>query len=99
MKKKFKRILYPLRKLATRFILTDHIVKLVGGGSPLDLAANYVCAENVDGDYLEFGVFRGSSFIHAYRSITSAIDDWASFDRTLSAYTDQDLAREAYNKI
>jgi hypothetical protein len=36
----------------------------------LEIALDFVVANNVIGDYLEFGVFRGKSFAHAYKFYT-----------------------------
>jgi len=49
--------------------------------------AEYVCAEAVEGDYLEFGVFRGGSFISAYHALEDAIADWSSERRNACAYS------------
>lgn len=34
----------------------------------LEIAIDFVVANNIIGDYLEFGVFSGTSFVHAYHS-------------------------------
>jgi len=34
----------------------------------LKLAISFVVANNIEGDYLEFGVFKGDSFIYAYKT-------------------------------
>ena len=99
-----KLILYPVRRILTRLILLPPPpIKRKSSPSssniPIDLAANYTCAEVVEGDYLEFGCFRGSSFINAYNQITSAVEDWSSFDRAKAAFTDENRAKEAYNKV
>ncbi len=63
---------------------------------PIYLSADFVCAEYVFGDYLEFGVFRGSSFITAYHAITLAVRDWSSLERAQRAYSDSDRAADAF---
>jgi len=95
MKRMLKRLVYPLRKMAGRFMVIDPLSHL----RPIDLAANYVCAEAVDGDYLEFGTFRGASFIGAYNSISSAIEEWSSFKRCSLAFTEKDRAKTAFREI
>lgn len=69
---KFKSFLYPIRKLAGRFVIIEKYENL----SSINLAVNYVCSQQVEGDYLEFGVFRGWKFVEAYRSFVKAIDRW-----------------------
>lgn len=66
---------------------------------PIYLASDFVCAEYVPGDYLEFGVFRGDSFVAAYHSITNAVKDWASKDRARMAFTDADRAQQAFAQV
>ena len=99
MRKHIKSILHPLRKAATRFILKDEEIAPFSSTVPIDLAANYTCAEGVEGDYLEFGCFRGDSFIRAYNMITSAIEEWSSFKRTSYAYTNMERAKDAFKKV
>jgi hypothetical protein len=43
---------------------------------PISLAAEFVFAEAVDGDYLEFGVFKGASFIEAVHKLEAAHRKW-----------------------
>lgn len=97
MKEKFKKALFPIRRLAARFILPDY--NPLASPIPIVLAANYICVEEIDGDYLEFGCFRGASFIEAYKTILSAIDDWSSLKRISLVYTNEDQAKEAYKNV
>ena len=76
-----KRLLYPIRKAAARFV-DVHGVDTLGLVAKVDAqitilaklpseaiiykAACILAAEKVEGDYLEFGVFSGRSFIQAY---------------------------------
>ena len=69
MKSLLKKILFPLRRLATRFIIKEEFYP-----SPINLASTYVYFENIDGDYLEFGCYRGYSFINAYKFINTMLD-------------------------
>lgn len=46
------------------------------GAAPISLAAEFVFAEAVDGDYLEFGVFKGASFIEAVHKLEAAHRKW-----------------------
>ena len=65
MKQTLKRILYPFRILAARFVNIDAIIHK---------AAIIIAAEKVEGDYLEFGVFAGSSFIQSYHIIKGVFE-------------------------
>lgn len=96
MKRMIKKMVYPLRKMAGRFILDPNPLS---SPRPIDLAANYICAQAVDGDYLEFGTFRGFSFIDAYNSISLAIEEWSSFKRCSLAFSKKDRAEAAFRKI
>ena len=91
----FKWMLRPIRFLASRFIIHPE----VKDHSPIAMAANFVHSENIDGDYLEFGVFRGASFLHAYHALIKAKEDWESIERTYSAYSDRRRAEEAYTQV
>lgn len=44
--------------------------------TPIKLAATFVFSEGVAGDYLEFGVFKGSSFIEAVKELEFAHAKW-----------------------
>lgn len=68
MRRTLKRIFNPVRRLAAaaRFISAD--------APPVEQtiiykAAHIIAAEKVEGDYLEFGVYAGGSFIYAYHVI------------------------------
>ena len=102
----FKILLYPLRKIITRLVLFDEEVAYWTRGNspflspvPIELAATYICAEDIEGDYLEFGCFRGHSFIKAYKHIHAASKEWSSYTRTALAYTNIESAKEAFGKI
>ena len=40
-------------------------------------AAKFIAADKIEGDYLEFGVFRGDSFILAYKTLEDVFDEEA----------------------
>ena len=63
--------------------------------SHIETIAEYVCAEAVEGEYLEFGVFRGASFIAAYHSLEAARKDWCSEERNRLAYSDPERAKRS----
>ena len=63
MKQIIKRILHPVRELAAKFVNINYSNTIIYKG------ANLIAAEKVDGDYLEFGVFAGSSFIRSHQII------------------------------
>jgi hypothetical protein len=84
--------------MAGRFIISDPLH--TGRNSlPIFLASDFVCAEYVPGDYLEFGVFRGDSLITAYHVINSAVTDWGSRDRAHRAFSDADRADKAFARV
>jgi len=57
---------------------------------PISLAAEFVFAEVVDGDYLEFGVFKGASFIEAVHKLEDASRKWGvhNVKRNRQAYSE-----------
>lgn len=98
MKRFLKRLLRPVRRLAGRFVLpmdSDLMKNLM----PIHLVATFVCAENIPGDYLEFGVFRGHSFVTAYQAISGAIEDWGSRRRAYMAYSNGQRAEAAFRRV
>ena len=84
--------------MAGRFVVQNYS-PIERNFRPIYLAADFVCSEYVLGDYLEFGVFRGSSFVTAYNAITSAVKDCGSKNRALLAYTDVQRAEQAYTQV
>lgn len=66
-----KRLIRPLRVLAGRFVLLpeDEAHNFIGSHGCLRTAASFVTWNQVDGDYLEFGVYEGDSFAAAYHAI------------------------------
>lgn len=96
LKTLIKLALRPIRRRLTRMVMYDAIFRHL---HPIYLAADFVCAEYVPGDYLEFGVFRGSSFVTAYHAITTAVRDWSSRERAHMAYSNKGRAEEAFLKV
>ncbi len=64
-----KRALRPLRSFSSNF------VTLVDQNSIVRKASWILAAEKVEGDYLEFGVYRGGSLIKAYREMESVYEE------------------------
>jgi hypothetical protein len=91
-----KQAVRPVRRAISRLGMPDMILKNL---HPLYLAADFVCAEEVPGDYLEFGVFRGASFLCAYHAMTAAVRDWGSRRRAALAYSDPRRAEEAFSRV
>jgi O-methyltransferase len=58
--------------------------------TPIKLAATFVFSEGVPGDYLEFGVFKGSSFIEAVKELEFAHAKWGNKNK--------DTNRQAYSE-
>lgn len=69
LKRLVKGALRPLRESLGRFALPP---SRVDKSSIVYCAGCLIAAEKIEGDYLEFGVFRGDSFISAYRAIELA---------------------------
>ncbi len=71
-----KSVIKPLRKILTYLIvepsvLNSHIAKQVWHETnAFRWAAAYAVKNQIEGDYLEFGVWKGNGFIEAYRQIT-----------------------------
>tara|TARA_B100002052_G_scaffold251894_1_gene240245 strand:+ start:392 stop:1192 length:801 start_codon:yes stop_codon:yes gene_type:complete len=70
-----KRILSPFRKIITKLLiepsmLDSHINKRIWHETnAFRWAASYLVKNQIKGDYLEFGVWKGNSFIEAYNQI------------------------------
>jgi O-methyltransferase len=62
-----KRIVQPLRSAAGWFALDPNSYVGVNGG--IRTGASFIAWNQVEGDYLEFGVFEGASFAEAFRSV------------------------------
>lgn len=75
MRKVIRNLLDPIRKFVARFVNPDGIFATSRWIQPIELAAEFMRSENVQGDYLEFGVFRGDSFIDAYHKIERTIKE------------------------
>lgn len=60
-----KKILRPLRRLAGKFVIPDK-GSLIGPHGCIYAAASFVTWNQIEGDYLEFGVYQGESFAAAY---------------------------------
>jgi O-methyltransferase len=67
MKEAIKRLLLPLRRMVGRFGVDDN--NYTGTDGCIHTGASFIAWNQVDGDYLEFGVFQGASFSSAYRAI------------------------------
>ena len=71
LKSVVKRALRPLRLLGRRFLLLPPIEtqEFVGRYSCLHTAVTLVTRNQIVGDYMEFGVWKGDSFVTAYHSV------------------------------
>jgi hypothetical protein len=61
MKRYIKQALFPTRKFASQFVHVEDTI--------IYKAATMIAPEQIEGDYLEFGVFAGGSFINAYTTL------------------------------
>jgi len=64
-----RRMLRPVQLAARRFLMLPAEGNLTGTHGCVYTAASFVAWNQVEGDYLEFGVYQGDSFAEAYRSI------------------------------
>ena len=86
-------LLRNIRQIITKIVLKDNIYP-----SNINLAANYIYTQDIEGDYLEFGCFRGESFIDAYLNINKAEKYWLSDKRKKKAFTNNLHNLDFYNK-
>ena len=93
--KLLKKLLYPIRSLLTKLVLRNELED----NSPINLAAQYIISEGIKGDYYEFGCFKGASFIKAYKIINFYYNQWANFQRTSQAFSNNELAIRAFNNM
>lgn len=90
MREMIKRLMRPIRLAAGRFVLHEN--NYVGGNGAIHTGASFIAWNQVDGDYLEFGVYQGASFSDAFRSVEyqrrvvgSAMPKTPEFARWLAA--------------
>jgi O-methyltransferase len=74
-----ERILHPLRLGARRFLMLPEEGSYTGEHGCLHAAASFLAWNQIEGDYLEFGVYQGDSFATAYRAILNQRRLHASF--------------------
>ena len=72
LRKMVGNLLYPVRVLAGRFVLPPQLTEenYVGNNGCVHTAASFATWNQIEGDYLEFGVAEGNSFIAAYQAMT-----------------------------
>ena len=68
IKETIKKLLLPVRRLAGEFVLLP-AGNYIGNHGCINAASSFITWNQVEGDYLEFGVFEGESFIAAYHAI------------------------------
>ena len=79
MRNAFKKLILPLRKAANRFV--NPFVEMgppkyvASQDSVIYKAGTFAAVNKVQGDYLEFGVFEGGSYIHAYYTLKHCFDE------------------------
>lgn len=71
LRKIVNRLVHPLRTLAGRFVILPEPEdgNFVGQHGCLHTAASFATWNQIEGDYLEFGVYRGASFAAAYHAL------------------------------
>ena len=103
MRNAIKQFLLPLRNAASRFVnpalnVTNHGY-VASPDSILKKAAEFIAVNKVEGDYLEFGVFKGASFISAYYTLRQCFDDViGNFGFTMSE-TDRTVTASIFGKM
>jgi len=65
IKEMLVKLFYPIRTIMGRFVITPSRMK----NSLIYKVAAFMAADKIEGDYLEFGVYTGGSFIAAYKAI------------------------------
>ncbi len=93
----------PLRKAAKRFVNPVAEVAapnyIASQDSIIYKAASFAAVNKVEGDYLEFGVFRGASYISAYYTLRHCFDEViSSFGFTMSE-ADRKLTASIFEKM
>ncbi len=76
-------ILRPFREAAGRFVLLPKVYERFSQETIFYKAAQITSGELVEGDYLEFGVFRGGSFVNAFKTLK-----WVYEERSADLYHD-----------
>jgi O-methyltransferase len=74
-----RRALRPLRLAAGRFVVLPDKENYTGEHGCLHAAASFAAWNQIEGDYLEFGVYEGDSFATAYRTILNQRRHQSSF--------------------
>jgi O-methyltransferase len=75
MKKFFRRVLKPISTILTKFFFDIEVVKpqikkiYWQESNAFKWASSYIIKNQIEGDYLEFGVWKGNSFIEMYRQM------------------------------
>lgn len=64
-----RRVLRPFQLAARRFVMLPGEGSYTGEHGCLYTAASFVAWNQIEGDYLEFGVYQGNSFATAYRAV------------------------------
>jgi O-methyltransferase len=75
-----RKIIEPLRTAGGRFFIPPKLSGGVNQDSIIYKAATLVAFDKIEGDYLEFGVFTGGSFIHAYKAMKKTFDNATTHD-------------------
>ena len=88
LRKMFGDFIRPIRILAGRFVLPPKLTEenYVGNNGCIHTASSFITWNQIEGDYLEFGVAEGNSFVAAYRAITRERNQHASMGYEGSEY-------------
>ena len=103
MRNAISRMLLPLRNAANRFANPAAAVPpknyIASPDSIIYKVAGFVAVNKVEGDYLEFGVFQGASYISAYHTLRHCFDETINnFGFTMSE-PDRKLTTSIFEKM
>ena len=91
-----RKLLKFLSKIINPIVNRDFVLRK--NFQPIFLAADFVFSENIEGDYLEFGVCKGASFIEAYDACEEA-KKWNSKKFNEQSFENKKNANESFQRI
>jgi len=95
------KIKFLIKKFISIFVkkILSNTLILKSSSKPIYIAADFVFSENIIGDYLEFGVFKGHSFIEAYHACENAKKKWSSKKNNQNSFDNKRIANQNFEKI
>ncbi len=102
MNETVKNLIRPLRLMLGRAALTPDRLGAISPINTMTLmekVAWFVAAEKVEGDYLEFGVFRGDGFARSYHALRAVYEDRIRSGRASSATREADERQAIWDRM